>query len=68
MTRIGECYHRFHSICLYRDMFMKRHIEKDEFGGIIEFKIHTIKKCPICRSVISLTDVEYVRLTVNKYP
>ena len=52
LARIEQCYHRFHLVCLYRDWFMARHIEKDEFGGKIEYKITDVKKCPICRCVV----------------
>jgi hypothetical protein len=32
LVRIDQCYHRFHLICVYRDWFMERVKEKDEFG------------------------------------
>ena len=32
-ARIDGCFHRFHLICVYRDWFMQRHVEVDEFGN-----------------------------------
>jgi hypothetical protein len=58
LVRISVCFHRFHLICLHRDWFMKRHVEKDEFGGDIEYKASEIKRCPICRSQASTADVD----------
>jgi hypothetical protein len=37
---------------------MKRHVEKDEFGGEIEYKASEMKRCPICRSLASVDDVD----------
>ena len=68
LARIDGCYHRFHLICLYRDWFMKRHIEKDEFGGKITYKLEEKKRCPICRKLVSCDDVNHIRENYNKYP
>jgi hypothetical protein len=54
LVRIDACYHRFHLVCLYRDWFMKRKDEKDEYGGVIEYKLSESKKCPICRHVVDM--------------
>ena len=35
LVRVDQCFHRFHLLCLYRDWFMERHKEKDEFGCVI---------------------------------
>jgi hypothetical protein len=29
LTRVDECYHKYHLICLWRFWFMPRHKEKD---------------------------------------
>lgn len=49
LVRLFKCFHRFHLLCLYRDWFMDRHVEKDKFGGDIEYQQSEIKRCPICR-------------------
>jgi hypothetical protein len=60
LARINECYHRFHLICVHRDWFMPRKCEKDEYGGIIEYSIPEIKKCPICRREVSEDEIKYI--------
>jgi hypothetical protein len=60
LARIDGCYHRFHLVCLYRDWFMKRHVEKDEHGGMITYKLEAKKRCPVCRKQVSSDDVEHV--------
>ena len=49
LTRMNDCYHKFHLICVHRDWFMQRFTEKDEYGGDINYTIPDVKKCPICR-------------------
>ena len=49
LVRIDGCFHRFHLLCVYRDWFMQRKSEKDEFGNVLEFELPENKKCPICR-------------------
>ena len=39
LVRIDNCYHRFHTLCVYRDWFMQRATEKDEFGNVITFDL-----------------------------
>ena len=57
LARIDRCFHRFHLICLYRDWFMKRHVDKDEFGNPLPYKIKEKKFCPICRMEVTKSDV-----------
>lgn len=68
LVRIDECYHRFHLVCLYRDWFMQRKDEKDEHGGVIEFKLSESKKCPICRRVIDMQDIANLKATYDANP
>ena len=68
LARIDGCYHRFHLICLYRDWFMKRHVEKDEFGGSIFYKLEAVKKCPICRKKVSEEDVDHIKKNYIENP
>ncbi len=49
--RIEYCFHRFHLLCVYRDWFMTRHVDKDEFGGDVIFEVPEVKRCPVCMSV-----------------
>mmetsp|Transcript_32709 Transcript_32709/g.23643 ORF Transcript_32709/g.23643 Transcript_32709/m.23643 type:complete len:123 (+) Transcript_32709:537-905(+) len=50
LVRIDGCFHRFHLLCVYRDWFMRRHVEKDKFGNNIEFELADELRCPVCRS------------------
>jgi hypothetical protein len=61
LIRIDSCYHRFHLLCVYRDWFRERHVEKDEFGGDLITKVPEVKRCAICRSVADDTDVDLVK-------
>ena len=36
---------------------MKRHVEKDEFGNPLPYKIKEKKFCPICRMEVTKSDV-----------
>ena len=60
-ARIDGCFHRFHLICVYRDWFMQRHVEVDEFGNQIRFELPEVKKCPVCRNDVTEADIEYVK-------
>ena len=60
-ARIDNCYHRFHLLCLYRDWFMERVVEVDEFGGKIVTELPEEKHCPICRSLVTEDDVKIVK-------
>jgi hypothetical protein len=60
-VRVDECFHRFHLICLYRDWFMTRRKEKDEFGGVVEYKPPESKRCPICRREVHKSEITYLR-------
>jgi len=42
---------------------MLRHVDKDEFGGDMIYKVPAIARCPICRSIVSEEDVMHVRDT-----
>ena len=61
LVRIDTCYHRFHLMCLHRDWFMPRKSEKDNFGGVVEYKLPDIKRCPICRREVEEAEVEYIK-------
>lgn len=39
LVRVDVCFHKFHLKCLYRDWFMERKVEKDEFGGDVVYKM-----------------------------
>lgn len=65
MVRIDNCFHRFHILCVYRDWFMARATETDEFGGIISYDLPEFKKCPICRSEAPEYDIEHIKETVE---
>ena len=49
LVRIDGCFHRFRILCVYRDWFMARATETDEFGNIITYELPEVKRCPICR-------------------
>lgn len=60
LIRIDNCFHRFHTLCVYRDWFMKRATDKDEFGNIIYYDLPEVKKCPVCRSEATEVDVGHI--------
>ncbi len=60
LVRVDKCYHRYHLKCLYRDWFMQRKIEKDEYGCDIVYKMPKKKKCPTCRRVVSEEEFNYI--------
>lgn len=68
LVRIGKCYHRFHLICVYRDWFMERRKEKDNFGGVIEYSLPDVKKCPICRREVEQSEIEYISNCFHQHP
>lgn len=68
LVRVDLCYHRFHLICVYRDWFMKRKDEKDNYGGLIHYNIPEIKKCPICRREVAGQDIDYVKSQYDQHP
>ena len=60
-VRVDECFHRFHLICLYRDWFMKRRSEKDDYGNQIDYKTPENKRCPICRREVLKNEISYLK-------
>ena len=40
---------------------MKRHVDKNEFGGDVITDVPEVKRCPVCRSVAGESDVNLVR-------
>ena len=60
LVRIDGCFHRFHILCVYRDWFMTRASEKDEFGNVITYKLPEVKKCPVCRKDASEEDINHI--------
>lgn len=65
MVRVDNCFHRFHILCVYRDWFMERATDKDEFGGILTYDLPELKKCPICRNEAVEDDIAYIKDTVE---
>ena len=59
--RVNECYHRFHLLCLHRDWFMTRVVEKDQFGDTIVYPVPELKKCPTCRRVVANDEITYIK-------
>jgi hypothetical protein len=68
LVRIDQCFHRFHLLCLHRDWFMQRKKEKDSYGGVIQFKVPAVKRCPICRREVEGEEIEYVHSQFDKHP
>lgn len=68
LVRVDECFHRFHLICLWRDWFMERNREKDEFGCEISYKMSKHKKCPICRRHVVQDEIDYIKTQFKKHP
>jgi hypothetical protein len=62
LVRIDQCFHRFHLICVFREWFMDRKIETDEFGCKIVYPVPEQKRCPICRNEVSIEDLEDIRM------
>ena len=68
LVRVDACFHKYHLKCLYRDWFMQRKIEKDEFGCEIIYKIPKDKKCPTCRRVVNHSEIDYIKIQYSKHP
>lgn len=68
LVRIDVCYHRFRLMCLYRDWFMPRKSETDQFGCVLEYKLPDEKRCPICRRLVDAEEVEYIRKLAEEHP
>lgn len=60
LVRVEECFHRYHLVCLHRDWFMARKIEKDEFGCEVVYKMPKYKRCPTCRRKVTQTEADYI--------
>ena len=61
LVRIDECFHRFHLICVWRDWYMERFKEKDEFGVELMYKPPKKKRCPICRRLVTKEEMSYIQ-------
>ena len=68
LVRVDECFHRFHLLCVYRYWYMRRHVETDEFGNKIEYKVPDEKLCPVCRRKATTEDVSYIETTFKADP
>lgn len=68
LIRISDCYHKFHLVCVYRDWFMPRFSEKDEYGGEIKFSIPEVKRCPICRREVDIEEIDYIKKQFSLHP
>lgn len=68
LVRVDECFHRYHLKCLYRDWFMTRKIEKDEFGCEVVYKMSKNKKCPTCRRIVTQAEMAYIQEQYKKHP
>jgi len=60
LVRVDECFHRFHLLCLHRDWFMPRVVEKDEFGCDVVYKMGKYKKCPTCRRKCTQQEIDFI--------
>ena len=47
-------------VCLHRDWFMERKVEKDEFGCDVVYKMGKHKKCPTCRRKVGQEEISYI--------
>jgi hypothetical protein len=68
LVRIDSCFHRFHLLCVARDWFLIRRIEKDQFGCDVEFKLQDSKKCPICRREVEKLEINYIKEQMKIHP
>mmetsp|Transcript_28134 Transcript_28134/g.27139 ORF Transcript_28134/g.27139 Transcript_28134/m.27139 type:complete len:118 (-) Transcript_28134:115-468(-) len=68
LVRIDECFHRYHLLCVCRDWFMKRVLERDEFGCEIDYKLSDLKRCPICRREVKQEEISYIQSQYKKHP
>lgn len=65
LVRIDGCFHRFRILCVYRDWFMTRATETDEFGVVTHFDLPDTKMCPVCRKVVPDEEVQRIKETVE---
>lgn len=65
LVRIDGCFHRFHILCVYRDWFMARATDTDEFGYVTKYDLPEIKQCPVCRSEAAEHDICHIKETVE---
>ena len=65
LVRVDGCFHRFHTLCVYRDWFMDRATSVDEFGGVVTYPLPEVKRCPICRHEATEEDMEHIKTTVE---
>ena len=65
LVRVDPCFHRFHILCVYRDWFMQRATDVDEFGVLISYDLPEIKRCPICRNEAPEVDISHIKDTVE---
>lgn len=68
LIKIDNCFHRFHLICVYRDWFMQRKEEIDNFGCVIKYELPQVKKCPICRRQVEEPEIVYIKDQVSLHP
>ena len=68
LVKIDQCFHRFHMICVYRDWFMPRFSEKDQFGGVVQYNLPETKRCPICRREVKQEEIDYIKKEVCAHP
>ena len=68
LVRVEDCFHRFHLVCLHRDWFMPRKVEKDEFGCDVVYKLHKSKKCPTCRKKVTPDEITYINSQFRNHP
>ena len=47
---------------------MPRKAEKDNFGGVNEFKLPEIKRCPVCRREVEESEIEYIKDMFKEHP
>lgn len=47
---------------------MKRATEKDDYGGVIEYSLPEIKRCPICRKVVQDEEINILEKQFTMHP
>lgn len=68
LIRVNLCLHRFHLLCVYRDWYMDRKDEKDNFGGVIHYELPEIKRCPICRREVEKPEADFIKEQYSQHP
>ena len=68
LVRVDTCIQIYHNKCLYRDWFMQRKIEMDEFSCEIIYKITKDRKYPTCRWVVNHSEINYIKAQYSKRP